>query len=426
MPALSFLRLKNSEKKNKIGSKGANLSQTNNSSTSNTTRLPTELLMQIISYIQDIGDIRRLSLASRTLRAIVEPQLYHTLFIRTKRDLSKQINAIQLSFATPHIRVQITEIRIAFGEIAGRDSYLSTPDSQKREWEADLGDAIASLPNLQILWFNCASRHSFGGLKHAWLAKLQTKQLRQLDITCAGRWDDADFEFLYAPCTSKLRALNMNGIEPRNPASMALQWQLVKAPSQTIDRLAYDGSFTPAWLVENRAIKNIVCLVDECTLTLGTSDLTASLTRNNKSRLDLLYAMDIQTWLPGQVSSPYINLTSLGSVTIDDVAPTDLIAQMKPLSFLKRLKLVEFSFSYLAVLQSSWVEHLVVLGALESQHPLLSRVYSVVRFRGNEGKAFMHEKINGVWSQRPVRYLSYWQIANGESYDQDDPKWRSW
>ncbi|KAG8777042.1 hypothetical protein FRC16_004314, partial [Serendipita sp. 398] len=74
-------------------------------------------------------------------------------------------------------------------------------------------------------------------------------------------------------------------------------------------------------------------------------DLTSILLKNTASQLDILYIRGADEWLSQQDPSPYLNLTSLGSIDIH-ISSTDeeLLQIMRSLSFLKRLRFIQFSF----------------------------------------------------------------------------------
>ncbi|KAG8818986.1 hypothetical protein FRC18_012235 [Serendipita sp. 400] len=151
-------------------------------------------------------------------------------------------------------------------------------------------------------------------------------------------------------------------------------------------------------------------------------DLTSILLKNTASQLDILYIRGADEWLSQQDPSPYLNLTSLGSIDIH-ISSTDeeLLRIMRSLSFLRRLRFIQFSFWTWST--EWWNEELIE--RLGSVQPSLSEIYllrkRVISTLSNPFIASLYEKSqSGVWSKRFVRALTPWQVAMDESFDWEE------
>ncbi|KAG8775654.1 hypothetical protein FRC16_004758, partial [Serendipita sp. 398] len=142
-----------------------------------------------------------------------------------------------------------------------------------------------------------------------------------------------------------------------------------------IDTLFYINAKTHEWALSNRPIRNLVFVYNEFMRPLQIyyeQELTGVLMKNRAARLELLYARDPEKWLPRQNPSPYLNLTSLGSIGLDTYySDQDLSERMRPLSFLTRLMFIELS--YQTSIPAWWSDELV--GILNIVHSSLSRIY---------------------------------------------------
>ncbi|KAG9025415.1 hypothetical protein FS842_005258 [Serendipita sp. 407] len=151
--------------------------------------------------------------------------------------------------------------------------------------------------------------------------------------------------------------------------------------------------------------------------------LTSTLLKNTASQLNILYIRGADEWLSQQDPSPYLNLTSLGSIDIY-MSSTDeeLLRIMRSLSFLRRLRFIQFSFWTESTewWNEWWNEELIE--RLGSVQPSLSEIYllrkGVIPTLSNPFIASLYEKgQSGVWSKRFVRALTPWQVAMDESFD---------
>ncbi|KAG8809889.1 hypothetical protein FRC17_003186 [Serendipita sp. 399] len=281
------------------------------------------------------------------------------------------------------------------------------------------------MPSLQSLSLHCKLVNYIDHPKHTWLANVQAKNLQELELVCynAREWSEVDLRFLHSPGMRNLKALKMNGMRISSMEMISVIWQLMDEPSRMIDTFAYDGSTIANWIVRNRNIKNLVSLKDDFPASLDNSNLTQALSQRTGTQLELLYAQDINTWLSKQDRSPYLNLSSVGTISIVTTDPKVVLNRAAPLMFLKRLKLIEFSLDpKLKLLDPSWSDD--ILPHLEAKHPSLVQVYCLVRDLPDPNEYYpplvvLWERLGGEWRGRKAPFLTYWQIATGASYASD-------
>ncbi|KAG8817141.1 hypothetical protein FRC19_011536 [Serendipita sp. 401] len=307
-------------------------------------QLPTELWIEIGSHLRRrLKDLMHLALVSKAFRSIYQPEIYRVIQINTgeppavRMDLAdrNKLLALHRSLSAPWLGNQVTVFR--FFAISSwnlsRDGcgHLDICSCQS-SWEKDLGDAIVHLPNLQKLTFYCRKSHSDDPCNiHLWLADLQTQNLRQLEFGCHTRWSSVHFSWLYAPCMRKLTALKL-------------------AVKNTLD---YHDAHAVNWVASNRPIKRLIYGLYETLWSLRGSELTDALIGYGNSEMQLLYAKNIHVWLSKQNISPYRNLTSVGSIHLEEVglSTTAISETIMSLSFLRRLKFIEFSIKSFLPLQ---------------------------------------------------------------------------
>ncbi|KAG8798732.1 hypothetical protein FRC16_006633 [Serendipita sp. 398] len=378
--------------------------------------LPTELWIEIGSHLRRrLKDLMHLALVSKAFRSIYQPEIYRVIQINTdeppgvRMDLAdrNKLLALHRSLSTPWLGNQVTVFR--FFDISSwnlsRDGcgHLDICSCQS-SWEKDLGDAIIHLPNLQKLTFYCRKSHSGDPCNiHLWLADLQTQNLRQLEFGCHTRWSSVHFSWLYAPCMRKLTALKL-------------------AVKNTLD---YHDAHAVNWVASNRPIKRLICGLYETLWPLRGSELTDALIGHGNSEMQLLYAKNIHVWLSKQSISPYRNLTSVGSIHLEEVglSTTAISETIMSLSFLRSLKFIEFSIKSFLPLQlpTQWSDQ--IFANLDIQNSISPWIYLVARPCGYSPgiyPAAIYESTGGSWKGRPARYLTYWQIAAGYSYESDE------
>lgn len=193
--------------------------------------LPTELLLHIVSYIEDIQDVGILSKTCKTFRLICLQRLYQRIdpwcgliwfatdevhTSNTQRHL-KLFSALQYS----HISPVVTTLKLALPKC--RKNMLSAFTEFWSGWsdccrtiETQLGCALLGLVNLQVLDITCAlcpaSRDAAGWCKaHAYIPKLAAKKLIELHLTCKEYPEERDFvqtrAMLSAECLQSITAL---------------------------------------------------------------------------------------------------------------------------------------------------------------------------------------------------------------------------
>ncbi|KAG8867725.1 hypothetical protein FRC20_005060 [Serendipita sp. 405] len=393
-------------------------------------RLPVEIFILIISQIHSSKDLSRLIAVSRLFRAITEPEIYRDMRINTPSidprriavSTNKRLNAMFRSLRDPHLGSHIIVFRIRLDHhwhcpVVAVPRADTLPGWCCVELDVELGGVVTNLPNLQTLSFYCQLKHTSYIPMHTWLTNVKSAHFCELEMDCGyHKWQIADLHLLRAPCFSTLQALNLDtGPPDHRPSEEFLL--LLEEKNQflpAIDTLAYNDVALGTWIVSNRPIKKIVGINNEGPTSLP-DHLTKTLIKNGRKKLDLLYGWDIQYWLPEQNPTPYLNLTSLGSITVtQDLLETNILQFTEVLSFLKCLKWIEFAFSSSSYLPDFWSDQLFL--RLDMQHPLLTKIYLVVRIpyiQGATSPAFLYENTEVGWRKRSARFLSYWEVATG-------------
>ncbi|KAG8801661.1 hypothetical protein FRC16_011366 [Serendipita sp. 398] len=403
-----------------------------------------ELLLQIISYIHDNKDLRSLALVSRTFWKIIGPEIWQVVDLGTTkwRPFHPRANysrLMKLYNTMKNLRVgsYITVFRISIKNIYHcsyctdayggnlRALYVRLVDPCRcKKLDRQLGAVIAELPNLHVLSMSCRLIHREGEERHAWLANLKTQVLQELELGCGyAPWKVKDYNLLLAPCMSKLSAVKLDAYFPFLDSELQYFMPLREQFFPLLDTLAYhisDGSLLRDWILSHRPIKNLVCLTYDPASAAWVPRFSRTL-NGSSCHLEVFYAPGISSWLSSQDLSPYLKLRSLGTFNVNmHATESALLTTLAPLSSLTNLELLEFGF-----LRGSLPIHWsgTFFAGLELQIPSLKRIYLATRPTDTIPlglSAFMYERTeNSVWKHRPVRHLTYWQIATGASYNFD-------
>ncbi|KAG8793410.1 hypothetical protein FRC17_008452, partial [Serendipita sp. 399] len=356
-------------------------------------RLPTELLLQVLSYVQHERDLRQLALASRFLNHTLEPELWRIIEfngtqyrfdgLRAPMATTEKLLALYRSLTIPRLGAYISIIRICLNYLKHCLHCKGTTQSNSQKklnisltsgcrckrLDDDLGSALVELPNLQVLSLSCQLMPR-GGM-HDWLANLKTKELQELEIQCEYHlWSVEDFKRrLLVPCMSGLKALkfNVKFLSGENPLRPLIASTKEYFPVLDTFSCHVPESFALRdWFLSNRSIKRLVFCPATPYLTSWHGRL-ARILKRGPSRLDFLYVPGICHWLPQEDPSPYLNLTSLGTISIGKrTTERDLLSILKTLSFLKRLKMIELSL-FGSSLPTDWSKDFFTM--LETQNP---------------------------------------------------------
>ncbi|KAG8758522.1 hypothetical protein FRC14_008015 [Serendipita sp. 396] len=398
-------------------------------------RLPVELWFQVVSYIGDSKDLRRLLFVSREFRAVIEPQLYRVIEVDTPDDDTSyklktlQILALFRSIKTPWLAAYVVVLRIGLDRIKhcrqscricneGTSLKAVHPslmeDCRCEALDRKLGNILDKLPNLRTLSFWCRFRHPERGLKHTWITKLRLQALHELEFSCPTQhWQEKEYKrLLLSPCMSNIEALHLD-VGDYSEALRSLFIETPDAPLPNINTIIFNNSSVLNQVISRRPIKKLVCLS-----TPAASDLTRA-GRESLLRLQLLYVQDARRWLTTvEDRSPYSNLVYLGSVRMrSSVSEAEALGILREFSFLKHLKSIEVAFD--SRIPSTWSSEFFT--SLEALYQRLIRIYMAIRISGRTGaasQAVIYRKLGiGNWQQRIPSYLTYWQIATGMSYE---------
>ncbi|KIM24472.1 hypothetical protein M408DRAFT_26942 [Serendipita vermifera MAFF 305830] len=315
-------------------------------------RLPTELLLQIVSYITNRDDLYSLYATCRTLSLIVRHSLYNCIDTRPPpppftgrsiRDDHRPFNAAQHQkiFRTlrsqPHISSLVTELRVALpkctkDQFKPARGFWTGPKDWCRAIEKHLALALVQLVNLEVLDFQCGlcpirldsvSR----GKKHDYLCKLGAKHLRELRLSCVCR-ESRDLAetrtILSAPCLQSITTLSWD------IQLSCVQWEVTGDMSQLdqcllhLHTLSYDANPLLDRLVTLRRIRHLEASRDEWTplTALSSPDVARNLrflVLYRRGHSSLCYYQQpnhsaelwMQTCLPNNAQS-YSNLRHVG------------------------------------------------------------------------------------------------------------------
>ncbi|KAG8809412.1 hypothetical protein FRC17_003453 [Serendipita sp. 399] len=395
-------------------------------------RLPVELLLQIISFVRGRANLIRLMLVSRMFKSIAEGILYRDIRIGTDQQIeqstqSRRVMALCRSLKAPHIGDYVISFKIGLSGPQACSAELSGCQCDKLD--AEFGAAITQLPNLRDLSFHCLLDSTIvTRQRHAWLARLRTRVLRALDVTCrCVQWYPVDLALLEAQCLNKLEALKLDLGTPSNTPAQEYYGVLEARlePPRTIATLSHDISSPRTasigmWFAANAAIRKLV-IVGEGRDRAARRDQLTHIFKTKGVQLELLYSMNIESWLPTQDLTPYRSLVSLGSIRLLDcmVFKEVILHVTKRLSYLKRLRTIELSYDlYAEQYPPNWKDDLFT--GLEMQFPLLTQVYLVDRSIPIPTDAFLYRKAEDGWKRHPARFLTFWDIAMGESFEPID------
>ncbi|KAG8813465.1 hypothetical protein FRC17_001560, partial [Serendipita sp. 399] len=340
--------------------------------------MPPELWIKILSYIPLKRDLCRLSLVCRTLQAIIEPYLYKEVIVNTSYsfwaipDTQGRLSVLYRAIRTPRLANHIVVFKIWLNgyTVPCPDYCLGTlSDSDPRKpTDDELGEILVNLPRLRLLSYGCRL-HGCGTHRnrprlrlHNWLANLRTDTLHHLEIGCGDyQWNLDDFRVLSAPCMQNLKAFKVDALCSESSEEFASMLQTSGNISQNITSLCYLDSAAHNWILSHRPIKNIVCIQEELATHLYTDHrpaLAEALLKSKTARLEKLYVVDVETWLPNQNPLPYLNLVSIGSISLSHGISEERIPQrLRPLAFLTRLQLIEFVTT--SIMPTPWSDELL-------------------------------------------------------------------
>ncbi|KAG8811909.1 hypothetical protein FRC17_002290, partial [Serendipita sp. 399] len=271
-----------------------------------------------------------------TLQAIIEPYLYKEVIVNTSYsfwsipDTQAAISVLYRAIKTPRLANHIVVFKIWLNGYTVPCRYClgTVSDSDPRKpTDDELGEILVNLPRLRLLSYGCRLHGCATHLNqprhrlHSWLANLRTDTLHHLEIGCGDyQWNLEDYRLLSAPCMQNLKAFKVDALcSDSNEDDFASMLQANGDISQNITSLCYLNSAAHNWVLSHRSIKNVVCVQEELATHLYTDQrpaLAEALMKSKTARLEKLYVLDVETWLPNQNPLPYLNLVSIGSIRL--------------------------------------------------------------------------------------------------------------
>ncbi|PVG01449.1 hypothetical protein CPB86DRAFT_781668 [Serendipita vermifera] len=178
-------------------------------------RLPTELLDAIVSFVYGKEELYQLSRSSKLLRSIANPRLYQLYFSRSDLSRTHILNLLQ----HPYFEVIVNTITISLATRGScRRTSPSGPPCACDKLDRKLGRALRDLLRLKTLRLNCWLCPVESQERHRWLLTLKTRTLQEFKFHChCLPWETATekaIEYFKAPCMASVTRLSYQGREP--------------------------------------------------------------------------------------------------------------------------------------------------------------------------------------------------------------------
>jgi hypothetical protein len=226
--------------------------------------LPPELLLLILSYVEEYRDLYSLCLTCRALQAVAETVLYRSIST-VRSSLSGKYAGVVALDQTMHEKLYKTIRSRGFAHMVTNFTIIfelcGVPQPKPIWWrctcdkfDAMLGQVLLSLQNLQVLHFSCSGCCTRGAY-HGYLTQLPTQKLQEFAFDCHCRQQPIKtHQILTSPCMAPVMSLvflnpykwedydvlSTKGCLPRLKKFMCSDINLVEAllPTRTITHLS--------------------------------------------------------------------------------------------------------------------------------------------------------------------------------------------
>lgn len=190
--------------------------------------LPLELLLSVVSYVDETADLASLCVTSKLFFSIAQASLYKTISVgggnlqglqygMKKLALDDHFNLYRTLQSTNNIYTFVTDFRVHFQPCSRGKERLGVP-CRCDDFDTMLGQALIRLENIRTLGFRCicCKSRDWKASRHQYLNELQCKQLDQLIFRCSCYAFDARYKntsiFFDKPFMSTVQSLSLSSV----------------------------------------------------------------------------------------------------------------------------------------------------------------------------------------------------------------------
>ncbi|PVG01397.1 hypothetical protein CPB86DRAFT_871145 [Serendipita vermifera] len=199
-------------------------------------KLPTELLIEIINFVEGKKELYRLCRTSRLLRTVAEPLLYARHFGHS--ELAKKMD-IRVLFRHPHFETIINTISLKLIRWnycqhlmlkGGYKPHRPLLPCSCREFDEAVGRALNCLLNLRVLRLYCSLCQTDSQERHGYISTLNTRVLQEVKFSCYCSIMDEKrvAKCLSAPCMTSVTTLGWHSLRGTSAKGGYLESLLVK------------------------------------------------------------------------------------------------------------------------------------------------------------------------------------------------------
>jgi hypothetical protein len=239
--------------------------------------LPNELLILILSYLNEKRDLAILSRTCQTFRSISEPRLYETIDMpfpntttpKTPREqetslIGSRRAALCRTLVSPHYSSLVTSLNfvspICSRIRSGFQEWRTRLSDKCDEIDGQLSNVLQALPNLHSLWVECQACWTPNPEKrHRYLQNLKTRTLTHLSFRCSCSSEPLSqtYQTLSSPCCQAIHTLEWDRTSQH--ARGGQQEFDVSGILPRLQMLAYAENKILDQLLSCRAITHLAC-----------------------------------------------------------------------------------------------------------------------------------------------------------------------
>ncbi|PVG01394.1 hypothetical protein CPB86DRAFT_781617 [Serendipita vermifera] len=311
--------------------------------TTGPSRLPTELLVVVIDFVNDRRELHQLCRTCHLFRAMAEPKLYRLHFAHTERAMNMDIyklirhprletilNTLELTlWGCPYCERRLLMWPTTLLQKLGLKWTPCTCD----KLDKSVGIALGDLFNLRILHLSCVLCQVDSHKRHGWITTLKTNSLQEITFTCTcSIMDEATtVEIFGAPCMTSLTTLGWHPCRRTTVNKGGLEFTLIRSDIlPNLRHLDFWSGDTNSSLLCHRPITRLVMSIDEGDI-VNYEDL-----RSTNGRLTHLNIL-AENWgvfgsffidIIAENLSPFRNLQHLGSFLLNSSTSIALLQEL--------------------------------------------------------------------------------------------------
>ncbi|KIM28003.1 hypothetical protein M408DRAFT_308985 [Serendipita vermifera MAFF 305830] len=369
-----------------------------------TPRLPTEIWIQIVDYVQESQSLLVLCWTSKVLRSLALPLAFRTVDLGTlqrapRPEFSRKFKILK-QLQIPWLVVTVTDFRVTLSAWQVCRSYGRNFRSRFSKCtcyatDQKLGDSLVSMINLETLDIQCCL--CLAHERHLYMAELKTRKLRVFSFRCYCSRDNYTFHerVLLSPVLDTVQTLRWRVDTIGLPARVALN---DKRALPSLKRLYYHGTLMDHKLLAHRPIERLVVY--------GPAFAAMGALFGGPSVLTHVVFDDLSKRTQPFLSKPslFTRLRHIG--TIRTLASNDapdlvelLLAPYRSLPYLTSLNAI--------VSEDHHPWNLDLLSRLKILHPNLRRVLC------QKGSSFAWLFDGKDWKKRDIQQFLAWDIISG-------------